>query len=87
MCPALFSIPSKSLEFLLWLEFCTGILAVVNVASVLTVVNFPSATVLPPVLESLLMLVRLLFHLSLVLLSVLLLMCSHSFCLVPRDLL
>ncbi len=56
------------MEFLLWLEFCSGILAVVNVASVPIVVNFPSATVFPPVLE------------SLVLLSGLLLMCSRSFC-------
>ncbi len=32
------------MEFLLWLEFCTGILAVVNVAGVPTVVNFPFST-------------------------------------------
>jgi hypothetical protein len=81
----LFFLLSTALEFLQWLEFCCGILAAVIVASVHTDVNFPSATVFPPALESLLLLVRLLFQLSLVLLSGLLLMCSYSCCLVPGD--
>jgi hypothetical protein len=76
---AFLSILSTALEFLLWLEFCTGILAV-------NVVNFPSATVFPSVLESLLLLVHPLFQLSLVLRSGLLLMCycySHRCCCFP----